>query len=479
MRIRIISIILLSFFLSQDLISQAQKIVPENLNPSDLFGFNLASSGNELLVSCSACDDFSENGGQAYLFTLNNSVWEETGKIVPESNVNENFTSWLAMSNDHIVLASHGDDNLATDSGAIEIYRKEAGEWVREIRFNSPDGVAQNFFGWQLSISNDIIAVGSPFNVGDNGVTSGKVILYENLPNAGWTQTTSLHPSDGATDDYFGSSVFIKDNLLVVGARRNDEFNFDGGAIYVFEKINDEWVENKLVISDVGSEALLGYRVHTDGNKVILSGYGENNLTGSVYIFSKDANDEWIEEEKILANDSAEGDWFGSAINISGDKAYVGARNHDEKGAIYQFEFDGTNWIRNLKLFAPDGMADDRFGSSLLLTESNHLIVGAFGSNEFSGAIYAFDLGLINRVDELIQNQLSVYPNPAIHEINIELKDQKKINSIKIRNLMGQTIASYQSGMTSINIFDLVAGEYILEITDQHDNILHSKFIKL
>jgi len=104
-----------------------------------------------------------------------------------------------------------------------------------------------------------------------------------------------------------------------------------------------------------------------------------------------------VQEAKLLAFDGVADDYFGGAVDISGDWAVVGASYHDgvdnNEGAVYVYRYDGVNWIFDQKLTADDAVDSDRFGQAVSV-EGNRLMVGAFRVDDNggdSGAVYVFD----------------------------------------------------------------------------------------
>ena len=108
--------------------------------------------------------------------------------------------------------------------------------------------------------------------------------------------------------------------------------------------------------------------------------------------------------QKIIANDAADGDWFGRAVAISADKSIliVGAIGDDDggtdTGAVYIYkqdaELDTYNPIHIQKLTASDGADHDWFGSSVSLSaDKSILIVGARGDDDGgtnTGSVYIY-----------------------------------------------------------------------------------------
>ena len=83
-----------------------------------------------------------------------------------------------------------------------------------------------------------------------------------------------------------------------------------------------------------------------------------NNLVKQVIKSGVISNDDWLEQDKLLASDGAVGDYFGYSVSIDGDYAIVGAHhdndNGDGSGSAYIFNRSGTAWTQQAKLLASD-----------------------------------------------------------------------------------------------------------------------------
>jgi len=101
--------------------------------------------------------------------------------------------------------------------------------------------------------------------------------------------------------------------------------------------------------------------------------------------------------ELLLASDRASNDEFGSAIDVDGAIAVIGAPENDEAafnaGAAYVYEFDGQAWMERQKLLASDAHENLQFGFSVSV-HGDLILVGAFGYGEGAqssrGAVYVF-----------------------------------------------------------------------------------------
>jgi hypothetical protein len=101
------------------------------------------------------------------------------------------------------------------------------------------------------------------------------------------------------------------------------------------------------------------------------------------------------ERAKVLPDDGAAGDQFGTSVAISGSTAIIGASFDDDKGTNSgsAYIFDTTTSVQLLKLVAADGEAGDFFGQSVAI-DGTLAIVGSLWDDpkgKDSGSAYLFD----------------------------------------------------------------------------------------
>jgi hypothetical protein len=151
----------------------------------------------------------------------------------------------------------------------------------------------------------------------------------------------------------------------------------------------------KFRASDGAVEDYFGYSVAIDGNTALVGAYGDDDkgdASGSAYIFRFNGST-WVEEAKLLASDGAAYDYFGYSVAIDGNTALVGAiYGGSDSGSAYIFRFNGSSWVEEAKLLAPDGAAYDYFGRSVAI-DGNTALVGAYGDDDKgndSGSAYVF-----------------------------------------------------------------------------------------
>lgn len=254
-----------------------------------------------------------------------------------------------------------------------------------------------DFFGFSMALSDDRLLVGAQGN--SDETLSDTVTIFRQSGDE-WVRETTIEVDDGVVGDDFGGSVALGPGLAVVGARRHDARGADAGAVYLFENDRLTWRRlNKLTASDAAPGDEFGYSVAIDGKTIAVGAPRKDSMgadAGAVYIF-EDKGGEWQQTAVLLAPDRAPGDVFGISLSLSKDHILVGADLTDEggenAGSAYIFEqIDGT-WQFETKLTASDSDAGDLFGIRVKLNGDRALIGAARDDEaaENAGAAYIFE----------------------------------------------------------------------------------------
>ncbi len=145
----------------------------------------------------------------------------------------------------------------------------------------------------------------------------------------------------------------------------------------------------KLTANDGQEGDWFGISVALDGDTMLVGAPWDDDK-GSVYVFVHNGTD-WLLEDKLTASDG--GDWFGISVALKGDTALVGAPwDHDKSGSAYVFVRNGTIWSQQAKLTASDGAIGDRFANAVAL-DGNTALIGAYWDDDKgynSGSAYVF-----------------------------------------------------------------------------------------
>lgn len=203
---------------------------------------------------------------------------------------------------------------------------------IPETRLFEFDPLTPNsLYGKHVSVSGDTLVVGAPTvpaDVGGGGNSPGAVYIYNRvngLNGSAWVLNRKLLPSDLQPKQLFGWSVRLRGNTLMVGAPDWRGTAHQEGRIYVYQRIDDDWVETQtLTHPNPQSDDSMGVSLDFDANHILSGG-----MRGS-WFFKKDG-DAWTFEQSIP--------YPGWEAALEGNLAAVGV----ESGYVTVFEF-GTSW---------------------------------------------------------------------------------------------------------------------------------------
>ncbi|KAL7488917.1 hypothetical protein ACHAW6_014507, partial [Cyclotella cf. meneghiniana] len=395
--------------------NQKAKLTAADGAGGDYFGYSVSISDKVVVVGAYLDDDKGGSSGSAYMFELNEitGTWNQKAKLTaPDGSSGDNFGNSVSISGNVVVVGAYLDDAKGTDSGSAYIFdlNERTCAWNQNAKLTAADGSASDYFGWSVSISGNFAVVGA-YSDDDKGTDSGSAYIFElNEITGVWNQKAKLVPADGSAGDYFGRSVAISGNLVVVGAYLDDDKGSNSGAAYIFE-LNEgtgTWNQKaKLTAADGAAYDYFGYSVSISGNIVVVGAYVDNDKgtdSGSAYIFELNENTgAWDQKAKLTAADGATMNYFGYSVSISGNAVVVGAYLDDDKGSnsgsAYIFELNESTgvWNQKAKLIASDGAANDYFGYSVSISR-NVVVVGACyddAKGTDSGSVYIFEFNKI------------------------------------------------------------------------------------
>ncbi len=268
-----------------------------------------------------------------------------------------------------------------------------------ETKIVPADGAANDLFGGSVAMHGKYMVIGAKL-ADEKGKDAGSAYVYE-YNGTNWIYRDKLLAGDGADNDHFGGAVAIYGDYIVIGAYFDDDKGAESGAVYIFKRSGKKWIEEtKLVAGDGIPDMVFGQSVSIYGDFIAVGACKDNSLgteSGSVYIFKR-SGQYWFQDSKITAGDGVAGDRFGSSVTIRGGHIAAGAPLNDddgrESGSVYVFEYNGNKWTQMTKLTAGDAAAMDYFGISVSLG-NGYIAVGSFWDDDHgddSGSVYVFTL---------------------------------------------------------------------------------------
>ena len=323
---------------------------------------------------------------------------------------NEEFGGSVAVDDGIAVVGAPEHDgtdsggNIITDAGAAYVFTRNpnSGEWSGPIELTAgSDGAANDWFGYSVAVDGDTIVVGAYQHDTNDNADAGAAYVFTRDPLIGvWSEPVKLIAGDGAADDWFGHSVAVDGDTIVVGAYGDDGKK---GAAYVFTKVGGVWgndpdpgethrVETaKLTASGGATFDYFGHSVAVDRDTIVVGAYlhdadSNDNAEGAAYVFTKpalgwgdwsnlDTNGKAGLTTKLTAADADDGDQFGRSVAVDGNTVVVGARKNNTA-----YVFSSGTWSQAARLEASDSDGSEEFGSSVTVRGST-IVVGADYAN--------------------------------------------------------------------------------------------------
>jgi hypothetical protein len=449
-----------------DPIAQHAYLKASNSGASDAFGHSAAVSGNTVVIGApyedsnamgvngNQADNTASNSGAAYVFVRSGSAWSQQAYLkASNTGVNDSFGDSVSVSEDTVVVGAHNEDsnatgvngnqvdNNATNSGAAYVFVRSGSAWSQQAYLKASNAEGPDLFGDSVAVSGNTIVVGADNeasnatgvngNGANNSATSSGAAYVFVRSGTTWSQQAYLKASNPGAFDYFGYSVAVSGDTVVVGAAYEDS-NATGingnpldnsllgaGAAYVFVRNGSSWSQQAyLKASNPDAFDAFGRSVAVSGDTVVVNAYLEDSSasgvngnqadnsahdSGAAYVFVRNGTS-WTQQAYLKASNTDATDYFGWSVAVSGDTVVVGAVAEDSSargasvhsdqldnsafgaGAAYVFVRSGTTWTQLAYLKASNSDASDQFGQSVAVS-GDTVVVGA--SQEDSSAFAA------------------------------------------------------------------------------------------
>jgi hypothetical protein len=365
-------------------------------------------------------DDSATDSGAVYVFVRSGESWSQQAYLkASNTGAGDNFGWSVAISGDSLVVgapqessdASGVDGDGANDdltwSGAAYVFVRDGTTWTQQAYLKASNPDAYDAFGASVAVSGDTVCVGAfgeastngdPEN--DGGYQRGAAYAFVRVGGA-WQQQGYLKPPVTGEADFFGGSVAVSADTIVVGAMGHDGTADDpestevsnSGSAYVFVRIAGVWgLQAHLKAPNAKDFTHFGTSVSISGDRLVVGApqegglatgvngdqlYAEeDNAPGAAYVFARTV-DAWAFEAYLKSTDSQRGDdvfsmQFGQSVCISGSVVVVGAPFHSSdavgvngleggsgdghagrSGAAYVYVASGSEWTPTAQLKGP------------------------------------------------------------------------------------------------------------------------------
>ena len=359
--------------------SQQAYLKASNTGADDRFGSSVGISGGLVVVGAPLedsgaagvnglqADNSKLDAGAAYLFVRSGTGWSQQAYLkASNSGTSDNFGVAVAISGETLVVGAFGESSPATgvngdqsgddtaDAGAVYVFVRSVGVWSQQAYLKASNPNDGDTFGRAVAISGETVVVGASGE--DSTVTGGQ---SENIAwQAGavyvfvrsgttWSQQAFLKASNARAGHYFGWSVAISGETVVVGADSEDSVatgvdgnqssNFapESGAAYVFVRSGTTWSQQSyLKAGNTGFYDRFGVAVAVGAGIVVVGAEAEDSATAGVNGVGTDNNADDSGAAYIFVTDS-------SAPQILSLSPAAAAQN----GAAFTLTVNGTGFV--------------------------------------------------------------------------------------------------------------------------------------
>jgi hypothetical protein len=250
-------------------------------------------------------------------------------------------------------------------------------------------------FGYAVAMTSTYAVFGSPYDKMSAGFASVSDIIGSVVSPPG-TVLGAQSPDVPTTNDAVGISVAASNNTIAIGAYGRDGVK---GAVYVWVKGATAWMpQQKLVATDPVAGDYFGVSVSLYNDTLVVGAHNKSAAMGAAYAFTR-AGTTWTGMKLTSPADLASLDYFGLQVAATPTVIAVAAPGHLQgRGAVYLYHYDTTNktWATSQPLPVPiSTQPGDQLGQALQMS-SNYLAIGAPGYSQNGvtdqGAVYLLPL---------------------------------------------------------------------------------------
>jgi hypothetical protein len=284
----------------------------------DYFGGQIAASESTLLVG----NEYNYSGTSRIPVSVfersNGDGWQLTTELTEGVYIES-----MAVDDDTAVLRTADGDGL------VDVYERESGEWGRKQTLSGADrddGRAVR----STAIDGETILVGMPPKSGPKRrrAESGVVHVFSRSSGT-WGHRTTLSGATGG--DHFGWSVSVGDGTALIGDYSND-------TTYVFDRSDGRWSRERMYTAPSGhSDWYFGNTVVMDGDALLVGAphVRFDDSVGAVYELDQPSRTNDPRGVYFTAPGSSER--FGDAIATTNGTTIV-AGERSEGRAVYIYE---------------------------------------------------------------------------------------------------------------------------------------------
>jgi hypothetical protein len=276
------------------------------------------------------------------------------------------FGGAVALSGDTLVVGDAWESSDFNYSGAVYVFVRSGTNWTQQAFLKSPDAAEDTWFGYSVALWGETLVVGAP-NLDlpatpstEYGGNVGAAYVFVR-EGTNWIQQARLRGAELVSGSFSGGSVAVFSNTIVVGAIQQPDIAVNSGAAYVFEKNGTNWVQTECLRAPAPAEGqLFGRCVSLSGDTLAVGSLGLK----TAFIFRRSSTG-WLPHGSVEP--------YERMVCVSGDTILTTAYSEEDGPVAHIFVQSGTNWVKQAELKENRNLADG-FGYSASLWGDSALI---------------------------------------------------------------------------------------------------------
>ncbi len=307
----------------------------------------------------------------------------------------QSFGHSLAMNQNWIAASAFQDDLTPSDPNTYthgRVYLSKNINGVPQNNFTSnitaQTPATLDYYGKSIDMSGQWLVVGAP---GSSATGKGYIEIWKETATS-WERKQRIQPANLATGAEYGFSVAIHGDYLVVGAPGIQ-------TVFVYKNTNNVWALHSSFTPDLSTWkrfptalSLFGFDVDVYDNKIIV-GDGSTAVQKAA-VLTINATTTTLSQTLLPPGYSATQfthyGWYGYSVAIGEDKAVVGAPNQygpdiTDKQAEGKVFFYGNNlqYLGYMNTIAPANKETRGLGKSVSI-DGEYVLAGAENTNNLA-----------------------------------------------------------------------------------------------
>ena len=353
------------------------ELVPGDGGSKHAFGISSVLEGETAVIGSM----HTSNSGAVYVFERGDGEWEQVQMLTDGVSGNW-FGSQLAIDGDTLVVGAANDGTNGQATGVVRVFVRGAEGWELQQTLTSSEIQLYDYFGNSVSVDGDTIVVGNGMH---DTVDYGEGAAWVFVRSAGtWTEQARLIASDGKTADNFGESVSVSGDTIVVGAQASDDHGPGSGKAYVYVRSGTDWSEQQILSpSDLGPEDIFGVEVVLDGDRALIGAYADDDdgiSSGTVYYYTRSGTT-WSLIQQVHSPTAEAYRYFGMSIDVFGDRMIVGEPGYDagatSTGRAYVYVLNGSSWTYSHYVGPSSYSENDNWGRAVAISEKAVIVASS------------------------------------------------------------------------------------------------------